>query len=89
VGDIIRGSPTNQDLFSKYVIAPEPTSVQGITRLQGYPKPALLTLIRIALKSEEEFRVRAAATYVFQVCIWNLIVNQQLTTFGALVTTSE
>ncbi|KAJ3417304.1 Vesicle-mediated ER to Golgi transport protein [Chytridiales sp. JEL 0842] len=76
IGDILKGCIINQDLFSKFVVPPEPISIHGITRLQGYPKPALLALIKIALKSEEEFRVRAAATYAFESLLANNPDNQ-------------
>ncbi|KAJ3317466.1 Vesicle-mediated ER to Golgi transport protein [Blyttiomyces sp. JEL0837] len=67
VGDSIRGNIKNQDLFAKYVIVPGPTTPVA----NKFPKPALLTVVKIALKSDNDYLVRAAATYCFQCLVYN------------------
>ncbi|KAJ1554940.1 hypothetical protein HK405_003669 [Cladochytrium tenue] len=61
VGEIIRGHEKNQQVFSGYVVVP--SSSDPSVR---YPKPALLIVVELALRSGAEFGVRAGAAYCFQ-----------------------
>ncbi|KAI9366912.1 p115 like vesicle tethering protein [Zopfochytrium polystomum] len=67
VGDVMRGHQKNQDAFSKYVVAP---STSPSSTSPKFPRPALLIVTELALRSEEEFHARAAAAYCFQCLVY-------------------
>ena len=61
--DAIRGNNANQDVFFNY----KHSSTNHLPNSTP-PKTALMTIIKTSLRNEEEFPVRAAAAYCFQVC---------------------
>jgi len=88
IADIIRGNIKNQDAFAKYVIKSgeviNPTSpiTSPILRMRSQnkadltpPSPILLVLVQIILDppKNEEFSIRAAAAYTFQVSFFYIL----------------
>jgi len=90
IADIIRGNTTNQDSFAKHVIrsgevidptspvitSPRRTRSQSKFDLAPPPLPILLILVQIILtpSKNDEFSIRAAAAYTFQVNINTIIL---------------
>ncbi|KAJ3098419.1 Vesicle-mediated ER to Golgi transport protein [Phlyctochytrium planicorne] len=77
IGESMRGNPQGQDLFSKHVIVSSPASSKSPKGANGeIPTSALLSVVKSALKSTEDFSVRAAATFCFQSLIYENADNQ-------------
>lgn len=68
VADIIRSNEKNQDLFWKHVVPPSSPIMNHNFK---FPQPALLIIVELALKCEDDFGVRAAAAYCFQSFTFN------------------
>ncbi|KAJ3118119.1 hypothetical protein HK100_000674 [Physocladia obscura] len=69
VGDVIRGSPANQEVLGKYVVMP---SKKDTTQI---PISAILCLVQTALIGDH-FDLRAAGAYCFQSFVYNNQENQ-------------
>ena len=65
--DAIRGNSANQEVFFNYKL-----SSTNVLPSSTPFKNALMTIIKTSLKNEEEFPVRAAAAYCFQVCLFDM-----------------